>query len=66
MTLGDALPAEIQRVQRIMDLYNSVPNGQFAAALMAQDIASAHKAMMEGDLPGMIAAYRELRTWKEG
>jgi|GEM_PF-996166 len=64
-TLGEALPKEIARVQGIIALYRSVPNGQFAAALMQQDIYAVQKAMMEGDLAGMIAAYKSLSEWKE-
>jgi len=65
-TLADALPAQITRVQGIITLYKSVPNGQFAAALMQQDIDAAHKAMMEGNLAAMIAAYKELSAWGGG
>ncbi|WP_312942882.1 hypothetical protein [Oscillibacter sp.] len=64
-TLGDALPEQIARVQGIITIYRSVPNGQFAAALMQQDIDTAQKAMIKGDLPGMIAAYESLSEWKE-
>lgn len=65
-TLADALPEQITRVQGIITQYKSVPNGQFAAALMQQDIDAAHKAMMEGDLAAMIAVYKDLSEWKEG
>ena len=63
-TIGDVLPEEITRVQGIIAMYKSVQNGQFAAALMQQDIDAAYKAMMEGDLAGMIAAYQELKEWE--
>lgn len=64
-TLGDVLPEQIDRVEGLIALYRSVPNGQFAAALMQQNIDAAHKAMMEGDLAGMIAAYQDLKGWKD-
>jgi hypothetical protein len=64
-TLAEALPEQITRVQGIIALYKTVPNGQFAAALMQADINAAHKAMLEGDLPGMIASYKSLSEWKE-
>ena len=64
-TLGDVLPEQIARVQRIIAIYRSVPNGLLAAALMQQDIDTALKAMMDGDLPGMIAAHESLSEWKE-
>lgn len=65
-TLGEALPKEIERVQGIIALYKSCPGGIFAATLMEQDVKRAHKAMMEGDLPEMIAVYQELKEWEDG
>ena len=64
-TLGDALPEEIDRVQGLIAMYKSVPNGQIAATLMQSDIDAAHRAMIEGDIVGMIAAYQDLKGWKE-
>lgn len=64
-TLAEALPEQITRVQGIIALYKTVPNGQIAATLMQQDIDAAHKAMMEGDLPCMIAAYKSLLEWED-
>lgn len=64
-TLADALSEQITRVQGIIAIYKTVPNGQFAAALMQQDIDAAHKTMMEGDLAGMIVAYKSLSEWKD-
>ena len=34
LTLGDALPKEIERVMKAAALYESVPGGEIAAALM--------------------------------
>jgi len=66
LTLGEALPLEIERVWEIVREYESLPNGcgKPAAFIMKQDISKAHKAMIEGDLPGMIAAYQDLKEWK--
>lgn len=65
-TLGDSLPKEIQRCQEILGLYASLgPAGAFGHAMISADIASAHKAMMEGDVVGMLAAYESLKTWDE-
>lgn len=30
-----------------------------------QDIAAAHKAMIEGDLVGMMRAYDKLKGWQD-
>ena len=64
-TLGEALPKEIERVQEIIKLYESIPNGHFAASLMRADIQNAQQAMMEGNLPLMLAIYQDLKEWKE-
>ena len=64
-TLGDALPYEIERVQEIIKLYEEVPMGHIAAAIMKQDIQRAHKAMMEEDLVEMIAVYKDLQAYHE-
>jgi len=64
-TLGEALPKEIERVQDLVALYMEAPFGRIAAALMKADIARAHKAIMEGDLVGMIEAYKTLKEYDE-
>jgi hypothetical protein len=63
-SIGEALPKEIARVQEIVAIYKTIPMGHIAAALMQHDINMAHKAMIEGDLPGMIAAYKSLKEWE--
>lgn len=64
-TLGEALPKEIDRVQELIKLYESIPNGQFAAAMMRADVKTAQKAIMDGDLPTMITIYQDLKTYKD-
>lgn len=63
LTLGEALPLEIARVQEMIPEYEAAPMGFIAAGLMKSDIAKAHKAMMEGDLPTMIEAYKDLKEY---
>jgi hypothetical protein len=41
-------------------MYNSVPNGQFAAALMKAAIAEGEAAIASRDTVRMIAAYKDL------
>lgn len=62
-TLGDALPKEISRVRdELIPMYQSIgPSGSFAIALMRQALQKADTAMIEQDLPGMIAAYKDLQ-----
>lgn len=64
-TLGEALPAQIEKCTRIMaDAASIGPTGRFLVAMIQADIAAANKAMMEGDLPGMIQAHSSLEAYK--
>lgn len=61
-TLGEVLPKEVERCQELLAAYKEIgPVGAFGHAMISADIASAHKAMMEGDLVGMIRAYEALK-----
>jgi len=64
-TLGDALPREIARVTKLIELYATIPTGVFAIAMMRQSLAHASKAMIEGDLVEMIRAYEDLKGFHE-
>jgi uncharacterized protein YoaH (UPF0181 family) len=64
-TLGDALPKEIERCQELLAQYVEIgPAGQFGAMMIRQDIAAAHKAMIDGDVLAMIRAYKALKECK--
>lgn len=63
-SLAEALTREIERVQEIIRIYETTPNGQYAAAGMKQDVARAHRAMMEGDVAGMVEVYEALKEWE--
>ena len=66
-TLGEALPKEMARVRdELMPMYQSIgPAGGFALALMRNSLDKAAQAMAAGDLPMMIRAYEELKSFKE-
>ncbi len=64
-TLGDALPREMARVTKLIELYASIgPAGGFAIALMRRDLAAAATALAEGDLVAMIRVYQSLKDYK--
>lgn len=64
-SLGDALPREMARVRdQVLPEYLAIPEGIFAATMMRRDLDTAAKAMAEGDVVAMIAAYKELKEWK--
>lgn len=62
-TLGDALPREIARVRdEVLPAYDEIGSpGIFAATMMRTALDAASRAMITGDLPAMINAYRELK-----
>ena len=61
-TLGDALPKEIERCQELLIQYAAIgPVGNFGVLMIRRDIASALKAMSEGDTVGMLRAYEALK-----
>lgn len=62
-TLADALPKEMARVRdEVMPVYREIgPAGAVALALMRQDLDRAAKAMVEGDVVGMMDALQSLR-----
>ena len=63
-TLAEDLPREQQRVRELLPLYDAIPTGIFAAALMRQSLARAERAAAAGDIAAMIAAYKELKDYK--
>lgn len=64
-SLADALPREIQRVQELIPMYESVQMGFIAAGLMRASIRAAHEAMIAGDIVSMIRALADLKGYKE-
>lgn len=64
--LGEALPREMTRVRdTIMPAYLSIgPSGAFALAMMRRDLDAAQKAMIEGDVVAMLAAYQALKGYE--
>ena len=62
-SLGTALPREMARVRdEVIPTYREIgPSGAFAVAWMTAALDKATKALAEGDLPAMIAAYEELK-----
>ncbi|WP_182342702.1 hypothetical protein [Comamonas koreensis] len=63
-SLGDALPQEIQRVQELIPMYESVQMGFIAGGLMRESIRAAHEAMIAGDVVAMLQAYGDLKGYK--
>jgi hypothetical protein len=62
ITLGDALPAEIERVTKLLTHYASLgPVGMFGAEMLRQALKTASEAMASGDPIMMIRAYQKLK-----
>ena len=64
-TLGEALPKEMARVRdEVMLAYAEIGNsGWFALNMMRRDLDAAAKAMSEGDVVAMMAAYQSLKEY---
>lgn len=62
-SLAEALPREMARVRDdVLPAYLEIGRaGSFAVASMCAALDDAAKAMMDGDVNRMIAAYRELQ-----
>jgi hypothetical protein len=61
-SLGTALPAEMARVRdEVLPVYDGIPTGRIAAALMRADLDRATKALAEGDVVAMLRAYEALK-----
>jgi hypothetical protein len=65
-TLGDDLPKQIARVRdELIPQYQSIgPAGLFAIEMMRRSLDRATSAMIEGDLPAMIRAHQELKSYQ--
>jgi len=63
-TLGDALPLEMARCRQILlDAKSIGPSGAFLVAMITQDLSSAEKAMIAGDVVGMLRAFKSLKEY---
>ncbi|MES1222434.1 MAG: hypothetical protein ABUT20_43470 [Bacteroidota bacterium] len=62
--LMDGLLKEIERVSIIATIYLEFPGGQFAAALMRNDIKEAREAISNGETIKMIGCYQKLKDYE--
>lgn len=61
----NALKAEIERVQKLVDSYKGIPELQVTIMLMRADIASAMGMLSANNVRGMIRTYQALCGWKD-
>lgn len=59
--LVDALPKEQARVRELLPLYDAIPTGVFAAAMMRNALAHAERSAASGDAIEMLRAYEVLK-----
>lgn len=62
--LVSSITDEILRVTEIQKIYLETPGGQFAAALMREDLKAAREAKESVDIPKMILALQKLREYE--
>jgi len=61
-TLGDAFPKEQERLRELLQAYKEIgPVGAFGHAMISDVLCRADQAAIEGDLPKMIAVYKEMQ-----
>jgi hypothetical protein len=65
MNIIEGVQEQNNRVRELIKLYMSVPNGQFAAAMMKAAIQEGEAAIASGDTARMIAAYKELEGFTD-
>ena len=66
-SLGEALPKEQARVRELIVQYRDPMlngAGNFAAAMMEQDLKETDAVVMAGDVVGMMRMYEQLKTWR--
>jgi len=65
-TIGEALPYEMRRCRQILVHAKEIgPEGAFLAHMLQLALLQAERAMANGDVVGMIAAYEELKDFRE-
>jgi hypothetical protein len=67
ITLGEALPKEMERVTGLIEIYASLPRmaGAIAVGMMRADLKRATEALASGDVHAMMQAYKALKDYKE-
>jgi hypothetical protein len=65
MNIIEGIQEQNNRVRELIKLYLSVPNGQFAAAMMKAAIQEGEAAIASGDVVRMVAAYKELEEFSD-
>ena len=63
-TLGEALPEEIIRVQKLIDIHIQRHGCSFGTTVMQNDIKTARTAIMEEDITTMLVMYETLKEYK--
>lgn len=60
----DKLQSEIKRVTEIKEIYLDIPEGEFAAVVMAHSITEAIKALALGNPIEIIQAIKDLEGYE--
>ena len=63
-SLAEALPKEQERVREIVAIYDTIPAGALASAMMRQSLSRAERAVASGDVGQMMASLQELREYE--
>ena len=64
MNLMEGIMLELARNREALKVYESLPAGAFASAMIKRTIARAEKAIAGGDVIEMMKVYEELKETK--
>ena len=65
-SLGEALPAEMERCRTILGHAREIgPAGAFLVLMLEGSLRRADEAVMSGDVVAMLVAYKDLAGFKE-
>lgn len=62
--LIEGLQLEINRVRKIIAVYEDIPTGQFAVSIMKSEIEVSENAIATGNTIAMIRELKSLREFK--
>lgn len=65
MNIIEGIQNQCDRVRRLISIYESMPMGFIAAALMKGCIQRAENAIASCDVVAMVALYKELSEFEE-
>ncbi len=61
--VGEEMPKEMARVREMLPIYDAIPMGFLAAAMMRAALDHAAEALSRGDVVAIVRSYAELKDF---